>query len=721
MKKKLITLLLAVATVSSLAACTLIGGGTSTDSVSSSVTSESVAVHKHQCKKIVKKEATCETEGNIEYWACIGCDKLFKERAATTELTYEEVMLPELAHEAVFVAEKTPSCSKSGNISYWVCDNCNHYFEDEACETKIEDKSSVVLAKTSHDLTHTEAVAPSGKNDGNIEYWYCSSCEKYYEDEACTLKITLEDTVVLSTWNISDFVVEVDEGNDPVVLQLSDTQIIDAAQARPGRTGVDYTNWATDKMDERCYNYLTEVITATNPDFIIITGDVVYGEFDDNGSALLKFVEFMDSFKIYWSPVFGNHDNESKMGVDWQCQQFENAEYCLFEQKTLTGNGNYSVAIAQGGELKRVFYMLDSNGCGKASEESKANGHTAYNTVGFAADQIAWYTKQITALKEASPNTKISFAYHIQQSIFGKAYEKYGFAQSESYPDINIDTLEGKADTDFGYIGRPMKGPWDANNTVYNGMKALGVDSIFVGHEHCNSASVVYDGIRFQFGQKSSEYDRFNCIDNNGNISGGYSKTGTSLIGGTVIPLSEEDGSILNPYIYYCGFENGQIDWEDYVPIEVSGLQYGGVGTSTAELWADGAVVAEGVKFDETTNAYAVTANNQGKLYVNTNLLRGKTTFTFTVYMPSTATAKLGGYGQFAIRTKPNDAEPNIDGSIDGYIDYDTSSTVDSLTLKYDEWQTFTVDISQNADVYTEFAFVIAKGNTIYLKDISVS
>ena len=84
-------------------------------------------------------------------------------------------------------------------------------------------------------------------------------------------------------------------------------------------------------------------------------------------------------------------------------------------------------------------------------------------------------------------------------------------------------------------------------------MKVLGADSIFVGHEHCNSASVVYDGIRFQYGQKSSEYDRFNCLNADGSITGGYSKTGTSLIGGTVIVLSETDATIKDAYIYLCG------------------------------------------------------------------------------------------------------------------------------------------------------------------------
>lgn len=362
---------------------------------------------------------------------------------------------------------------------------------------------------------------------------------------------------------IPDFIVEVEEGRNPIVLQLSDPQIIDAGQEREEYRldeNAD-TIWATDKVEENCYQYIAETVAVTNPDLIIITGDIVYGEFDDAGTALVGFIEFMESFQIPWAPVFGNHDNESTKGVDWQCEQFENAKYCLFEQKELTGNGNYSIGIAQGDELKRVFYMLDSNGCGNMSYESLLNGHTT-SSVGFGSDQIDWYTEEITRMKEVSPDTKISFAYHIQQAIFAEAYAKYGFdnATTKTNP-INIDRLPNKEEGDFGYLGRNLKGPWDKGNLVWHGMQELGVDSIFVGHEHCNSASVVYDGVRFQFGQKSSTYDRYNCVLADGTIS---TSGGTPLIGGTVIPLSEKDGSIQNPYIYLCKKAGGNIDWSQW-------------------------------------------------------------------------------------------------------------------------------------------------------------
>ena len=90
----------------------------------------------------------------------------------------------------------------------------------------------------------------------------------------------------------------------------------------------------------------------------------------------------------------------------------------------------------------------------------------------------------------------------------------------------------------------------------------LGADSVFVGHEHCNSASVLYEGVRLQYGQKSSEYDRFNSLNENGTITGGYSKLGISLIGGTVMTLSKTDGAIADSRIQYCKNAGADVDWD---------------------------------------------------------------------------------------------------------------------------------------------------------------
>ncbi|MBO5841941.1 MAG: metallophosphoesterase [Clostridia bacterium] len=355
-----------------------------------------------------------------------------------------------------------------------------------------------------------------------------------------------------------DFIVSVPADRQAVILQLTDTQIIDASQCRtPDRLGSSQKEiWGADKKDALCYDYLREIITETKPDLILLTGDIVYGEFDDNGSVFLEFVAFMESFGIPWAPVFGNHDNEIAMGVDWQCEQFINAEHCLFVQRELHGNGNYTVGIEQGGKLTRVFVMMDSNGCGNASSASLENKYLRRDS-GLTTKQINWYKGVINEIVAISPDTKLSVAFHIQPDVLGDVFAKYG---TDGSTPVYIDYAENRQEGDFGYIGYVHETFWDANKRAWKSFKELGVDSIFLGHEHANSASIVYEGIRVQYGMKSSCYDQVNYVDANGNITFAWVSNDTPLVGGTVMKLDAE-GNIVDPYIYYCKNAGAEIDW----------------------------------------------------------------------------------------------------------------------------------------------------------------
>ncbi len=516
----------------------------------------------------------------------------------------------------------------------------------------------------------------------------------------------------LTNADLVDFVVEVESGKDPIVLQLSDTQVV----------------WYGDTAENQCYRYIREVVEKTQPDLIIITGDVVYGRFDPSGSLLTNLINFMEMLNTPWAPVFGNHDNESLMGVDWQCAQLEAAENCLFKQGDLTGNGNYSVGIEQDGELLRVFYMMDSNGCG-APMIDQDGVHTApaagTNVVktsqGFGQDQIDWYTQEINAIHAVDADVKISMAYHIQQSIFAKAFEKYdeydGLTTSGVLNNpLNLDTMETADETDFGYLGRPMKGGWDNNYAIFNAMKALGVDSIFVGHEHCNSASIVYEGVRFQYGQKSSTYDRFNWVTEDGTIAGGYigdmPAGAHALLGGTVIPVSSEDGSIGTGYICYYGdpfyFE------PEPEPVPVNGLVL-----DTSMLQASSTMTLQALAFDETVNAYKLTSDsNSAKLFFDTALAIANDVFTFSVYIPEDS--PMSTSVEFYLRVKPNGTLTTEQGCNDGKYIYYSSTTSNSLIrVNRGAWTTVSVDISNVGDDCTEFAFMFDAGAVVWFKDIA--
>lgn len=56
--------------------------------------------------------------------------------------------------------------------------------------------SAFAVAFHVHDIKHVEAKAATAEADGNIEYWYCEGCDKYFSDAAATKEIAKADTVV---------------------------------------------------------------------------------------------------------------------------------------------------------------------------------------------------------------------------------------------------------------------------------------------------------------------------------------------------------------------------------------------------------------------------------------------------------------------------------------------------------------------------------------------
>ena len=648
----------------------------------------------HSMEEIPEVKATCTEEGHSAYGYCKreGCD-----------YSIEKEIYPATGHKLKSFSAKAATCTENGYSAFEACvnDGCD-YAEGKTLTNPV-----------GHLLKQVKGDKANCMRTGYDDYEYCQRSGCSYNTKTIIKATGAEHNVIngkcsvcgFTADDLADFFVDIESGKEPVVLQLTDPQSIDSAQDRTNRLGAgEKAFYATANLKANCFDYIAETIKNTNPDLIIVTGDLVYGEFDDNGSFFKAFVDFMETFGIPWAPVFGNHEGTSAMGVDWQCEQLENAEHCLFRQRELTGNGNYSVAIRVGGEIKRIFYMVDTNSCGDLHKNSLVNGHTS-SVTGLANDQMEWVTERAKEFQKYS-GEGISVACHIQPEIFVDAMKKYGFPNDVP---VNIYKAENRAETDFGYLGRGMKGTWDVNKTFFNAMKSFGLDSMFVGHEHNNCGSVMYEGVRLQYGQKSSAYDRFNGVDPSTlAIDGGYAPKPANivpLIGGTVIPL-ETDGTVKTPYIYLCENAGGKIEWVKK-QITVNGLNIGDGLTAGSGLSA-GAVEFGGV------NAYKITANEQGKILITPSLLVNKTKITFSVFMPETSSAKLDGLGEFSIRVKPNSLTDN------GYITFDSDSTDEARKIIFGEWKTYEVDVSSYGSECTEFSIILAKDNVIYLKDVTI-
>ena len=80
-------------------------------------------------------EATCENAGNIEYWTCDECGKIYSDETATTEISKAETVVAKKEHEAgKIVGKYDATCVETGYTGDVIC---------SACSTVLETGSSV--------------------------------------------------------------------------------------------------------------------------------------------------------------------------------------------------------------------------------------------------------------------------------------------------------------------------------------------------------------------------------------------------------------------------------------------------------------------------------------------------------------------------------------------------------------------------------------------------
>ena len=101
-------------------------------------------------------------------------------------------------HQLSKTDSKAATCTEAGNIEYWYCSVCKKYFSDEA-GTKETTLAATVIPATGHQLSKRDSKAATCTEEGNTEYWYCSACKKYFSDEAGTKETTFAATVVPAT------------------------------------------------------------------------------------------------------------------------------------------------------------------------------------------------------------------------------------------------------------------------------------------------------------------------------------------------------------------------------------------------------------------------------------------------------------------------------------------------------------------------------------------
>ena len=99
--------------------------------------------HTHDLKKVEAKAATCTEDGNIEYWTCTTCGKLYKDAAGTQEITKDDTIIKAGHKYSGLIPEVSATCGKDGVKAHYECSVCHKNFD-----TNFDELTDLVIPAT---------------------------------------------------------------------------------------------------------------------------------------------------------------------------------------------------------------------------------------------------------------------------------------------------------------------------------------------------------------------------------------------------------------------------------------------------------------------------------------------------------------------------------------------------------------------------------------------
>ncbi len=303
------------------------------------------------------------------------------------------------------------------------------------------------------------------------------------------------------------------DSKDFVILNITDMQM-------------NPSDWNEgDKAGQSVVHTISTLVDRVKPDLITVTGDIAngYAEFENSdpynsiwNSVYRNFTDFMDSFRIPWAPVSGNHDHFFKC-----ISYFEESEYCLFDMgDEFLGRGNYVIGIQdREGKIIHGIFMLDTHANFSCH---KVFGEEEHMYCSLWPSQLEWYDSKITELEKLGCENSSMFM-HIP--IYA-----YRDAKSAALKD-GVDSE--KVSVSESYCGDCWKDEYrDSFGVWHEGICSAGTDDgvfakltqrghtshVVAGHDHIDNAVVKYEGICLIYGLKTGLTTYFEADLNGGTV-----------------------------------------------------------------------------------------------------------------------------------------------------------------------------------------------------------
>ena len=256
-------------------------------------------MHWKQCSRCDKKDdVSPHTWDNGTITIAPTCTKAGEETYSCTKCGATKIEpIPATGHrwKSEWTSDATHHWHECANESCDVTDNAgkNGYAEHSGGKATCKDKAICEICGDSYgsldpnnhtDLKHIDAKAATVAEEGNIAYWYCDGCKKYFSDAAATKEITKAATVT------AKLPPKITAGDGAVVTQGEKKELTftsDASFADFVRVELDGT-----ALEEKNYTKREgSTIITLNRDFVaaLSVGEHTLAIVSQHGTATAKF------------------------------------------------------------------------------------------------------------------------------------------------------------------------------------------------------------------------------------------------------------------------------------------------------------------------------------------------------------------------------------------------------------------------------------------------
>ena len=321
------------------------------------------------------------------------------------------------------------------------------------------------------------------------------------------------------------FTLQKPKDRDFRVLNLTDTHL----------TADEWARKASDKgRNRRILEYtIGALIARTSPDLITVSGDISFADFPRADIAYENFSALLESYKLPWAFVWGNHDNQAGAEVaSHHADIMLSREHCLFEKgDPELGCGNYIIKIEESGRPIHALFMIDSD---DRFDFSDTEGKTTKQWAHLLPNQLEWHRAEAKKLGKLKSTLIMHIPYYAYRDAFGAAwnaeYDPMKISPAESH-DPKYWNEGYKTAYGAKYEG---VGSYPADTGDFDYIRETGSTGLtLVGHEHINDYVIDYKGMRLAYSLKTG--------------SGCY--WDQRLNGGTLLSISENGAALEHIHI----------------------------------------------------------------------------------------------------------------------------------------------------------------------------